>query len=143
MTRSDAEWADWAREHRVAFEVQPLLEMRRGEKVQAGFTVTLYAAAPMEEAPGADRQEAIRRLREELRALAQAAAPPERGAARAELDPPHAAVLRPENEFEPEVALTWRVFYPDDLTPVTVEDRQALSRVEKRLLALGLKQGRW
>ncbi len=53
MGRSDAEWAEWAREKRVAFEVAPLVEMREGEKLQVGFTLTLYAAVPMELPAGA------------------------------------------------------------------------------------------
>ena len=51
MTRTEAEWAIWAREHRVAFQTVPLVEaVRRGERVQVGFSLTLYVAAPMESA---------------------------------------------------------------------------------------------
>jgi hypothetical protein len=54
------------------------------------------------------------------------------------------AVLRPENDFKPEVGLTWRLFHRDKyLTPVTGADRERLAGLEKRLLAMGLKQGRW
>jgi len=46
--------------------------------------------------------------------------------------------------FKPEVGLTWRLFHRDDyLAPVTGADRDRLAVVEKRLMALGLKQGRW
>jgi hypothetical protein len=63
---------------------------------------------------------------------------------RAELEPPHAALLRPENEFKPEVGLTWRIFHANDyLTPVTTGDREHLAQLEKRLLALGLRQRAW
>ena len=31
MTRSEAEWAVWAREHRAAFQTVPLIETVRGE----------------------------------------------------------------------------------------------------------------
>jgi hypothetical protein len=142
MSRSDAEWVDWAREHRVAYEIAPLLEMRRGEKLQSGFTLSFYAAAPMETAAGRERQVAGRRLREELVALATAVAPAADRTARVELEPPRTAVLRPENEFKPEVALTWRILLSGD-APVTAEDRDRLSLVEKRLAALGCKRGRW
>jgi hypothetical protein len=142
MSRSEADWVAWTREHRVAYELTPLLETRGSDKLQSGFSLTLYAAAPMEKAAGAERQEAGRRLWDELRALAETAVPPAERTARVALDPPHAALLRPENEFKPEVALTWRIFNPE-LTPVTAEDRERLAGLEKRLAALGLKRGRW
>ena len=76
MSRAEADWVAWTREHRVAYELAPLLEMRAAEKVQSGFTLSLYAAAPMDKAAGAERQQAGRQLWEELRALAEAAVPP-------------------------------------------------------------------
>jgi hypothetical protein len=117
--------------------------MSGGERGQSGFSLSLYAAAPMEKAAGQERQEAGRRLWEELRSLAEAAVPPGERSARVELEPPRMAVLRPENELKPEVALTWRIFRPGKPAPVTAEDRDRLSLVEKRLAALGLKRGRW
>jgi hypothetical protein len=143
MSRSDADWVVWTREHRVAYELAPLLEMPGGDRVQAGFTLSLYAAAPMDKAAGAERQEAGRQLWEELKALAEAAVPAAERTARVELDPPRTAYLRPENELKPEVGLTWRIFRPGEPVPVTTEDRERLSGLEKRLAALGLKRGRW
>jgi hypothetical protein len=46
MTRTEAEWASWAREHRAAFQNLPLIEVVRGERMQVGFSLTLYVAAP-------------------------------------------------------------------------------------------------
>lgn len=143
MSRSDAEWGAWTREHRVAYELAPLLEMRRGEKVPAGFTLSLYAAIPMELPAGAERQQAYRELLGELQALLEAAVPAEKRSARVELDPPRTALLRPENEFKPEVGLTWRLFHPGEPAPATAEDRERLAALEKRLAALGLKRGHW
>ena len=143
MSRSDADWVAFTREHRVAYELTPLMEGRGNERVQSGFSLTLYAAAPMDKAAGGERQEAGRRLWDELRALAEAAVPQTERGARVELDPPHTAVLRPENEFKPEVGLTWRISHPGEPTPVTAEDRERLTSLEKRLAELGLKRGRW
>ena len=142
MTRSDADWAAFSREHRVAYELQPLVETQGSEKRQSGFTLTLYAGVPMDKAPGAERQEAGRKLWEELRDLAEAAVPAAERTARVELDPPRTAVLRPENEFKPEVMLSWRIFR-GDLQPVTPEDKEQLAGLEKRFAILGLKRGRW
>ena len=143
MSRPDADWVAWTREHRVAYELAPLLEMRAGDKVHSGFTLSLYAAAPMDKAAGAERQEAARQLWDELRALAEAAVPPAERTARVELDPPRTALLRPENEFKPEVGLTWRIFRVGEPTPATAGDRDQLASLEKRLAVLGLKRGRW
>jgi hypothetical protein len=143
MSRTDADWVAWTREHRVAYELAPLLEMQGGDRVQSGFTLSLYASAPMDKAAGAERQEAGRKLWEELRALAEAAVPAAERTARVELDPPRTALLRPENEFKPEVGLTWRIFHVGEAAPVTAEDRERLAALEKRLSALGLKRGRW
>jgi len=142
MTRSDADWAAFAREHRVAYELSALVEAQGGEKLQSGFSLTLYAEAPMDKAAGAERQEAGRKLWEELRDLAEAAVPPGERQARVELDPPRTAVLRPENEFKPEVSLTWRIFRADR-QPVSADDKDKLAGLEKRFHALGLKRGRW
>lgn len=143
MGRSDDEWVAWTREHRVAYELAPLVEPRGKDKVQSGFTLTFYAAVPMDKPAGDVRQQAGRQLHEELRALAQAAVPAGERNARVELDPPRTAVLRPENEFKPEVGLTFHLFPRGrSMSAVTAEDRERMTQVEKRLLAFGVKQGR-
>jgi hypothetical protein len=116
--------------------------MSGGERRTTGYTLSLYAAAPMERAAGAERQQAGRALWDELKALAEAAVPAAERTARAELEPPKAAVLRPENEFKPEVGLTWRIFRPG-AAPAAGDDRDRLAGLEKRFAALGLKRGRW
>jgi hypothetical protein len=145
MSRTDAEWAAWAKQHRVAFEVAPLVEGREGgERVHLGYTLSLYAEIPMDKAPGKERQEAGRVLREELRALLQEAVPPEKREAAAELETPRAAVLRPENDLRPEIGLTWRLFHKDEyMKAVDDADRQRLGSLEKRLVQMGLKHGHW
>ena len=144
MSRSDAEWADWARQNRVAYEVAPIVESRGGDKVQVGFTFSLYAAIPTDKPLGRERQRAGEQLMEEMRALVQHAAPAETNPAGVSLEPPHLAVLRPENELRPEVGLTWRAVHPDEyLKTVTAEERGRMGQFEKRLSALGLRHGHW
>lgn len=142
MSRSEADWVTFSREHRVAYELAALVEPHGADKVQSGFTLTLYAAAPMDAPAGEKRQQAGRELWGELQALAQAAFPDAASDARARLEPPRLAVLRPENELKPEVALSWRLFHADH-SPVAAEDRDRLAAFEKRLQALGAKRGRW
>lgn len=144
MTRTEQEWAQWAREHRVAFQTVPLVEQVRAERVQVGFSLTLYVAAPMEAPAGPQRMEAVRTLWAELKDLAEAVAPAEERAARVDVEQAARVVLRPENEFRPEVYLTFHVFPRTgaSLAAVSPEDRDRMHQVEKRLQAFGVKPGR-
>jgi hypothetical protein len=143
MTRTEAEWGSWAREHRAAFQTVPLIEAVKGERIQVGFSLTLYVAAPMESAAGAQRAEAVGKLWDELKLLAEDIAPEEQRTARVQLEQAARVVLRPENEFKPEVGLTFNLFpRGGSLAAVTPEDRERMTKVEKRLLAFGVKQGR-
>jgi hypothetical protein len=143
MTRTEAEWASWAREHRACFQTAPMIEDVRGEKVQVGFSLSMYVAAPLESAPGAQRAEAVAKLWDELKLLAADLAPEEQRTARVQVEQSARVVLRPENEFKPEVGLTFHLF-PRGLSmaAVTQEDRERMSQLEKRLHAFGVKQGR-
>jgi len=143
MTRTEAEWASWAREHRAAFQTVPLVEAVKGERIQVGFSLTLYVAAPMESTPGAQRTEAVAKLWDELKLLAEDIAPEEQRTARVQLEQAARVVLRPENEFKPEVGLTFNLFPRGaSMAAVTAADRDRMTQIEKRLLAFGVKQGR-
>jgi hypothetical protein len=143
MTRSEAEWAVWAREHRAAFQTVPLIETVRGERLQLGFSLTVYVAAPTEATPGAQRMEAVEKLWDELKLLAEDIGPEDQRTARVQIEQSARVVLRPENEFKPEVGLTFHLFpRGGSMAAVSAEDRERMSKVEKRLLAFGVKQGR-
>jgi hypothetical protein len=121
------------------------MEVSGGEKIQVGFTLTLYATLPRDSPVGKQRNEDFLRRREELRAFLEETVPVDPSLVRTELEPLRsAAVLRPENELRPELAVTWRIFHADQyLKPVTQEERQRLGQVEKQLSGLGLRQGHW
>jgi hypothetical protein len=144
MSKSDAEWAAWAKENKVAFEVGPLVELRGQDRVQVGFTLTLYGALPRDK-PAGERREAQRLLREELRAFVEAAIVPGESAARTEwADTGMEIVMRPQNELRPEVGVTLRIFHADEyMKSVTAGEREGLSRFEKRLVEKGIRQGHW
>jgi hypothetical protein len=143
MSRSEGEWAVWAREHRACFQNAPLIEVVKAERVQVGFSLTLYVAAPLEAAPGPERTQAITKLWDELKELADDIAPPEERSARVQPEQAARVVLRPENEFKPEVGLTFHVFPRQAaLAGVSNADRERMAQVERRLLAHGIKQGR-
>jgi hypothetical protein len=143
VTRTEAEWAGWAREHRACFQTAPIVEYVRGGNVQVGFSVTVYVAAPLESKAGPEREQAVVKLWDELKLLADDVAPPEQRTARVQVEQSARVVMRPENEFKPEVNLTFHLF-PRGLSmeAVTQADRDRMVQLEKRLHAFGVKQGR-
>ena len=143
MTRTEAEWAGWAREHRACFQTAPIIEAVRGDKVQVGFSVTVYVAAPLESKAGREREQAVVKLWDELKLLADDVAPPEQRTARVQVEQSARVVMRPENEFKPEVNLTFHLFPRGmSMESVTPADRERMAQLEKRLQAFGVKQGR-
>jgi hypothetical protein len=111
--------------------------------VQVGFSLSVYVAAPMESAAGAERAEAVAKLWDELKLLAEDIAPEDQRTARVQIEQAARVVLRPENEFKPEVGLTFNLFPRGaSMAAVTAEDRERMTQVEKRLLAFGVKQNR-
>jgi hypothetical protein len=143
MTRTEVEWGDWARLHRAAFQTVPLIEVVRGDRLQVGFSLTFYVAAPLDTTPGAQRTALVGKLWDELKALAEDVVPSAERTARVEVEQTARVVLRPENEFKPEVGLTFHLLPRGGaLAAVTNEDRDRVTQVEKRLLAFGVKQGR-
>ncbi len=144
MSKSAAERAAWAKENRVAFEVGPLVELRGQDRVQVGFTLTLYGAFPADE-PVAARREASRRLKEEMRAFLEEEITPGEGVARTEWQESGTEiVMRPQNELKPEVGVTLRIFHADEyMKSVTAGEREGLARFEKKLMEKGLRQGHW
>ena len=145
MTKTEAEWAAWAKESRVCFQATPLVELQGHERVQVGFNLTLYAAVSRTAAAGDERREAARKVKEEMREFLEQAVANHESVARTEVQPSGMEfVLRPENELRPEVSTTLRIFHADEyMKSVTADEREGLSRFEKRLMAMGLRQGHW
>ncbi len=143
MTKTETEWKAWARERRAAFETVPLTELVEGERVQVGFSLSLYVTAPLEQPAGPQRMERVRTLWEELKAFAEAVAPRDRRTARVDVDQEARVVLRPANHFAPEVGLTFHLFPRGTaLAAVTDQDRERMTQFKKRLIAFGVKQAR-
>jgi hypothetical protein len=138
---------DWARAHRACFDTEPLVEMVGGQRSQVGFSVQMYARVPMEIPPGEERRKAGADLLARLRSLLEAAVAEQAAGgapnARLEIEPPRGVVIRPENQMEPEIMLRARVEHPSATQTVTAGDKDALSAFTKKLVAMGLKAGRW
>ena len=141
---SEFDIAEWARANKACFETTPLTEMRGSERIQVGYNVDLYALAPMDKAPGEERRAAGAEIWERLKAILEAATR-EGGAARFEVEPARVgAVMRQQNDLQPEVNLRARVFHADDyFKAVTNDERDRVPAFERRLTTLGLKHGRW
>lgn len=142
---TESDDADWARTHRACFEVGPLVEQRAGERVHVGYTIHLYAAAPLDKAAGTERDQEWTRIWGRLRSFVESLRPAEDAGVRLEVEAMRpAAYLRPENKLEPEVGFRARVFHGDRyFNPVTDDERTRMSAVERKLAAMGLRAGHW
>jgi hypothetical protein len=145
MAIDPAECRTWAQRVKAAWELTPLLEQRKDERIQVGFELALFARMPAGVPPGPERQAAVERLWDRLREIAESLLPLAGADGRIEVDPFEAAArLRPETQFAPEILLSARVFHGADLlVPVQEGDRERLKPLEDRLQELGLKARTW
>ena len=145
MTVDAAESRIWARQVKAAWELRPLIDQQKGQRIQVGFELELYARVPTEVPPGAERQAGAERLWDQLREIAELLLPLAGADCRLEVDPYEAAArLRPETQFAPEMLLTARLFHGSDLRiPAKEGDRERLKPLEDRLHDLGLKSRSW
>lgn len=135
---SRTDWPEWARAHKACFDVQPLIEMHKGEKVQVGFELRLYAQMPPR-GRGIDERGAqiLGTLREMLESVVGSDHP----VARLEIASPSAARVRAETGLTPEIELSARIFRRQGTFELVHQDaRQNLAFLEQGLIALGLKR---
>ncbi len=145
MAVDPVETQDWARKSKAAWEIAPLVEMHKGERVQVGFELSLYARLPPD-APGTSEDDAaVEALWDRLQQIAESLLPLAGPGARIEVDPfEDAGRLRPETNFAPEVLLTARLVHASDyFAPVGESDRERMKPIETRLTELGLRQRSW
>jgi hypothetical protein len=140
----ESDVAAWAKAHEACFETEPIIEMQGSAKVAVGFTLSLYARLPLEVPVGEERRKAGAALWERLRVILGEALEGEGVQAGVEVEPPRtAAVLRPENEMQPEIALRARVRHKEAFEPLTADERARMSAFEKKISAMGLRAGHW
>jgi hypothetical protein len=145
MPIDPAECRSWAGQVKAAWELAPLIEMERGQEVQVGFELSLYARARGDVAADLERQSGVEEIWDRLREVAESLVSLVGPDGRLEVDPFDAAArLRPETGFAPEVLLSARLFHGSDLLiPVKPGDRERLKPLEDRLHELGLRNGSW
>ena len=142
---TDVQWRAWAREHKVCYEVRPLIQKDGEELVQVGFEFEIAARLPRAAGPGGSRQQRTQHLLRTIAQLAHRVFPVEGEVARFELAPLHGvAQLRPETGFQPEVRRVVQVYRKKDYWQGVAEgDRQRLRPLEQRLRELGVRAGSW
>ena len=135
----------WARENKAAWEVAPLVEMHKGQRLQVGFELELYARIPAAASQSEADPAVAEALWDELREIAESLLPLAGAGARIDVEPFEAAGrLRPETQFAPEVLLKARLFHSSDyFAPVGDGDRERMKPLEAQLGALGLRQRCW
>jgi hypothetical protein len=135
----------WAEQAKAAWELLPLLEQRKGERIQVGFELSLFARVPMSIQPGPEREAAVEALWDRLREIAESLLPLAGADGHIDVEPFEAATrLRPETQFAPELELKARLYHGAELlVPVAEGDRERLKPLEARLHDLGLKQRSW
>ena len=142
---SEIDIATWARTHKACFEMSPLTEMRGSERIQVGYNVDFYALLPMDKAPGEERRDAGAQIWQQLKTILETATRDGSKQARMEIESQRVgAIMRQQNDLQPEINLRARVFHADEyFAAVTPEERDRLPVFEKKLMAIGLKPGRW
>jgi hypothetical protein len=142
LSEGGSDLTGWAKDHAARYEVAPLFEMVKGNKIQVGFTVSLYARLPLDKAPGTERRAEAAAIRERLAKLVQSLVPREGSRARVEIDPPRAAVvLESEGQREPEIALYARVFHGDEyFAEATAAEEKKVHDVTRRLTEMGFQE---
>jgi hypothetical protein len=132
----------WAKEHKAAWEVEPLFEMRAAAKVQVGYELDLYARLP---AGLPTAEQAFTGLWDRLREIAESLLPLVGEQVLMDVEPFEAAGrLRPETGFAPEVLLQARLSHASDyFAPAGDQDRNRLRPLEERLTELGLRARCW
>jgi hypothetical protein len=144
LTVSEREVAEWARAHGGAFEVEPLLEIVRGRRVQVGFTLRLSARLPMEGRSREQRWAEAAEIEARLRGMLEAIAPPAGSPARLEIEPHRkAAILAPGADVEPEIEVSARVFHGENyFAEATVAEEKRAYAWARRLAEMGLVERR-
>ncbi len=139
----------WVEQHRVSYEMAPLLEGVKGHGVQrTGYELSLFALLdpgdPNDEDAGRERQaravyEGLRRLMEHAIATG-----PESPSHLEILPFDHAAHLRPESRYRAEIQLTIQVTPKDPQQKLTdAEAAVRIAQAEARLGELGLRRKSW
>ena len=136
-----AEFAAFAREHHVHFEVQPDVLVRTGERVKIGFEIRVWAlhARGARALPGCEK---CRDLAGELRRFTEWAVPSEHRPTRIEIEPFHPALYESrEVTGADEIALSIRLAHREGWDqPIDACEERCLKEIRLRLRSAGARE---
>jgi hypothetical protein len=136
---ASSEVSAWIREHRCTYDIQPLVEKKRGRTIHVGYEVNLHAELPVTEQiteADARRVVAIRdRLGEILESLI-----PKDVEARIQRVPFRASVRFPRGTTKNPMVTRSAAVYPPNYASVEPGDREKFGPTEKCLREMGFKK---
>jgi hypothetical protein len=134
--------AAWAHTHKACFEVDPLVEVHKGQQVTVGYELSLFAQVPMQ-LPIPERRAQSEQIYQTMRELLESLVPPDHATARLQIEPyTESAKLRPQTGYAPEVELAALVERKSEsFAPLSTDTRQNLNFLEEGLVALGFGRG--
>ena len=140
MSEFTPEDSKWIQDHRCAYDIRPIVELRTGDRADVGFEVNLSACLPWEGNLTPEFREEVAQIEKKLREIMKALVPKESAEARFEIAPTRPAVRFPHGGNEPEVTVTVRVYHKD-YGLVQAGDRGKFQDTEKLLQSLGFRRG--
>jgi hypothetical protein len=141
-TKTHERISKWVREHRVCFEVAPLVVLKNTAKCQIGFTLNVYAQHPHLEKRPKDKEWI--KIYLELEEIVQAVLPDEQRC-RCEIQSFDNAVrIRPETGLKPEVQLAIIIGHRHNIfEPVDKLQEQCVAEIQAKLLQMGAQPRAW
>jgi hypothetical protein len=133
---------EWVARHKVCWELSPLREMVKGEGLrQTGLEIVLLAQIPLTGDTRRNEAEAVESYRG-AEWIAQHVMPPEVEGLHCQVEGfDHAAHLRPETQFAPEIAARIRIDVGPRADPRKVQE--ITLGIEQRLKGLGVQNRVW
>ena len=136
--------SDWIREHRICWELSPLVEMADGRRLPVGYELRLFArhTAGVKADPGCHE---CASLYEKQKAVALSVLPREARPTTYEFEPFDASWhLRPETTWTPEVQLVLRIVHRGGyLQPIDPCESTCAKEIAAKLRELGAQEKVW
>jgi hypothetical protein len=131
-----SEISDWIRQHRCAYDIQPVVEIEEGAATHLGYELNLHAELPIGGTITPDVAQRLDEIRDKLGEILESLIPAD-ARARIERAPFRRAVRFPKGAGKnPMVTRSVRVFHPD-YEAMKPGDREKFRPTEKRLEEMG------
>jgi hypothetical protein len=132
-----SEWAQWVKQHKCTYDIQPVVEMEEGGPSQLGYELNLHAELPLAEGKlTTEAGKTLDRIRDRLGEILESLIPKDTKA-RIERVPFRRSVRFSKGAGQPMVTRSIRVFHPD-YSALQPSDREKLRPTEDRLAQIGI-----